>query len=130
MILIVIGLAAVDFVTGIIKATVLEKVSSKTMRTGGLKKAAEILIMTAFCGLEVGLEQLCIYYGSGEELGKIVGLISAVAVFIYISIMEIVSILENYAAIYPEAHWAKRIIKKLQNIEISDDEIDTESEVK
>jgi phage-related holin len=67
MILIVIGLAAVDFVTGIIKATVLEKVSSKTMRTGGLKKAAEILIMTAFCGLEVGLEQLCIYYGSGED---------------------------------------------------------------
>jgi len=43
-------------------------------------------------------------------------------VFIYIAIMEFVSVLENYAAINPEAAWVVKVTKKLKNIEYLDKE--------
>ena len=58
MIAVVIGLAAADFITGIIKGYVTNSLSSTKMRKGGLNKLAEIIIMTAVCGLEIGIKML------------------------------------------------------------------------
>lgn len=115
MILIVFGMAFADFITGTIKAHVKNDWCSKVMRIGGLHKLAEIVIMTAFCGLEIGIEQLGKYYGA-EQFASITGCCAAVVVFVYIVLMEIVSILENYAEIEPNATWCKKITKKLRGV--------------
>ncbi len=119
MILIIIGLAAVDFVTGWAKAYVKNSVSSSRMRKGGVNKLCEILVMCTACGLDIGIEFLGAYY-QASELAGITGAIAAIAIFGYITVMELVSILENYAAINPDAAWAARIIKKLQNFNKED----------
>ena len=51
MLTIVIGLAAADFITGIIKAACKNDISSKVMRIGGLHKICEIIVMAVACGL-------------------------------------------------------------------------------
>ncbi|MDE7097698.1 MAG: phage holin family protein, partial [Ruminococcus sp.] len=51
MLLIIIGLALADYITGLIKAYCTNSLSSKKMRTGGLNKLSEIIVMTASCGL-------------------------------------------------------------------------------
>ncbi|MDE5769274.1 MAG: phage holin family protein [Oscillospiraceae bacterium] len=114
MIFIITGLAVVDYLTGIIKAYCKNVISSRSMRIGGLHKLAEILIMTASCGLEIGINVLGNYYNA-TEFSIITGAVTAICVFIYITIMEIVSIFENYAEINPEAQWAAKIIKRLKN---------------
>lgn len=119
MILIVFGMAFADFITGTIKASVKNDWCSKVMRIGGLHKLAEIVIMTAFCGLEIGIEQLGKYYNA-EQFASITGCVAAVVVFVYIVLMEVVSILENYAEIEPNATWCRGIIRKLRGV--SDDE--------
>lgn len=121
MILIVLGLAFVDFLTGYIKAWIQGKTSSKAMRIGGLHKASELLIMTAAVGLTVGLEKLGEYYND-TRLTSLAGMFTALTVFVYITIMELASILENFAAITPEASWARKILERLKKYE------DTESE--
>ena len=118
MITVVLGLAIADFVTGIIKAYITRKLSSSKMRKGGLNKIAEIIIMTATCWLEIGIKALGRYYGDKpEKLTQIAGTIAAIAVFGYIALMEMLSMLENYCVINPNALWAKRIVKRLKNIE-------------
>lgn len=115
MITIVLGLALADIITGWIKAHVNDDYSSKVMRKGGLNKVGEIVIMTVFCGLEIGIRYLGHYYDS-EILAKVTGGIAAVGAFFYIAVMEMISILENYAESNPEA--AKRIrplLKKLRS---------------
>lgn len=114
MITIVIGLAVVDFATGIIKAYVMHDISSRKMRTGGLNKITEIVVMATACGLEIGIGMLGRYYQSAELAG-IAGTVAAGAVFTYIVLMELVSILENYGEISPDAKWVSKIIKKLRN---------------
>lgn len=114
MLSIVIGLALMDFVTGIIKAYVKRDISSEKMRRGGLNKITEILVMTTACGLEIGISMLGQYYQT-PELAGIAGTVTAGAVFTYIILMEIVSILENYGEISPDATWVSKIIKKLRN---------------
>lgn len=114
MLLIVIGLALADYLTGIIKAYCNNGISSSKMRKGGLNKLAEIIVMTASCGLDIGINALGRYY-EAVELSEIAGTITAVIVFAYISIMEIVSIFENYAEINPDAQWALKIVKRLKN---------------
>ena len=114
MITIVIGLAVVDFATGIIKAYVQRDISSRKMRTGGLNKITEIVVMATACGLEIGIGMLGRYYQSAELAG-IAGTVAAGAVFTYIVLMELVSILENYGEISPDAKWVSKIIKKLRN---------------
>lgn len=113
MILIVIGAAATDFITGYIKAYCKDDVKSSKMRKGGLNKLGEIVIMTAVCGLDIGLEKLGQYYNH-SELSSIAGLVTAVLVFTYIVLMEIVSVLENFAAINPEAAWITKLIEKFK----------------
>lgn len=128
MITIVIGLAAADFVTGWIKAYIKKDLSSTKMRIGGLHKLAEILIMCTACGLEIGLEMLGKYYSVGsdgetaQKLATVSGMVAALIFFAYIIVMELTSILENYAEIDPSAKWAKWIVKKLRIIQQKEDE--------
>ena len=116
MFLIVLGLAFADFVTGYIKAKCADKVSSKAMRIGGLHKIAELVIMGTAIGLTVGLDMLGRYY-SDTRLTDIAGMFTALSVFLYITAMEIISILENFAAVTPEAAWARKILKRMKNYE-------------
>ena len=115
MIGMVVGLAAADFITGIIKGYVTRKLSSNIMRKGGLNKIAEIVIMTAVCGLEIGMDALGKYYGEKPaEFAALTGTVTAIAVFSYIVLMELLSMLENYTVINPKAVWAKKIVKRLK----------------
>ena len=115
MLTIVLGLALADFVTGIIKGYVTGKLSSAKMRRGGLNKICELIVMVTACGLEIGIRRLGTYYSS-NVLAGITSAVAAIAVFIYIAIMEIISILENYAEINPQAAgWIKAILRRLKN---------------
>ncbi|MBQ8758192.1 MAG: phage holin family protein [Clostridia bacterium] len=117
MFCIVVGLALSDFVTGFIKACVTNSVESSKMRKGGLNKLSELVVMATACGLEVGVEMLGRNSG-GEELAKVTGLVCASAIFGYIAFMEVISILENYAAINPQANgWISKLIKRLKSKE-------------
>lgn len=121
MLVIVIGLAAVDFITGLIKAAVKNDVSSKKMRTGGLNKICEILVMLTACGLEIGIEVLGGYY-QAPTLARIAGVVAAGLIFTYIVAMEIVSILENYGEVNPEARWIRFVVKKLRIFQQKEEE--------
>lgn len=116
MILIIIGLAAVDFLTGWMKAYIKNDVSSSKMRKGGVNKLCEIVVMCTACGLDIGIGFLGDYYQT-QELAGITGAIAAVAVFGYIAVMELVSILENYAEINPDAAWVGKLIQRLRNFD-------------
>lgn len=121
MLLIVVMMAVSDIVTGIIKAYVTDRLRSKSIRIGGLHKIAEIVIMATAIGLEVGVEWLGGYYDAAE-LAQIVGGFTAFATFSVIVAMEIVSVLENYAAINPDAAWVANIIGKLKPEKKKEDE--------
>lgn len=124
MIAIVLGLAIVDFIFGFLKGYVKRNVSSQKMRQGGVNKLCELLIMLTACGLEIGIQALGQYYASGslEIFTKIMGVLAALAVCGYITLMEIVSILENYAEINPNAKWVRRILKFLKVVESEEEE--------
>lgn len=121
MLTIVLGMAVTDFLTGIIKGYVNNDLSSAKMRKGGLNKIAEILVMASSCGLEIGIKKLGNYY-SAESLARITGAVTAVLVFGYIVIMEIISILENYAEINSEARWVKDLLKRLKSVKEENDD--------
>lgn len=115
MLAIVTGLAISDFVLGIIKGYVTRTLSSKIMRKGGLNKLSEIIIMTTVCGLEIGINALGKYYGDkASGIASILGVVTAGGVLFYIVLMELLSMLENYSIINPNAKWAKRFIKRLK----------------
>lgn len=120
MLLIVIGLAASDFLTGFCKAYVLDMISSAKMRKGGVNKFCEIIVMTTAIGITIGFDYLGQYYDS-SKLTDIAGAVTAVSVFGYIVVMEIISILENYAAVNPDARWIRPILKRLKSIENKDE---------
>lgn len=114
MLIIIIGLALADYITGIIKAYCTNSLSSSKMRKGGLNKLSEIIVMTVSCGLDIGIKMLGNYYES-PEIAAVAGTLTASLVFAYIVIMEIVSIFENYAEINPDAQWTLKIIKRLKD---------------
>lgn len=129
MLTVVLGLAIADFITGIIKGYVTRTLSSDKMRKGGLNKIAEIIIMSVACGLEIGIRALGHYYGDKpEELTRIAGALTATAVFGYIVIMEVLSMLENYCEINPSALWAKKIVKRLKNIQENEEKEEEEKD--
>ena len=116
MLAIVLGLALSDFVTGIIKGYVTGQLSSTKMRRGGLNKVCELVVMSTACGLEIGIRALGEYYAS-DTLAVITGAVTAIAVFVYIVIMELISILENYAEIDTQsAGWIHKLLKRLKNV--------------
>lgn len=114
MLAIVLGLAVSDFITGVIKGYVKSELSSSKMRRGGVNKLCELVVMATACGLELGITALGHYYDS-NTLASVTGTVTATAVFVYITIMELVSILENYSAINTEASWAEKLISRLKN---------------
>ena len=113
MFIIVIGLSLSDILTGWIKAHVSSDYHSGTMRKGLYRKVAEWLIMGTSIGFEIGLTMLGKYYQS-EQIANIAGAITAISVFVYISVMEIISIFENFGEINPEMSWIKPILKRLR----------------
>ena len=84
--------------------------------------------MGVACGLEIGLSMLGRYYSEGSEgavaqkLAAVSGMVTSLLVFLYILVMELISILENYAEINPEARWAKWIVKKLRVFQQKEEE--------
>lgn len=119
MLTIVLGLAFADFITGIIKAYVKNDLSSSKMRQGGLNKICEIIVMAVACGLEIGVEMLGAYYQAAETTA-ILGAVTAIVVFTYISLMELISILENYGEISQDAVWVRKIINRLRQFRIEE----------
>ncbi len=116
MLLIVIGLALADYITGLIKAYCTNTLCSAKMRKGGLNKLGEIIVMLTACGLDIGIHALGRYY-QAAQLSDIAGAVTAALVFAYITIMEVISIFENYAEINPEAQgWALKLVRKLKNV--------------
>lgn len=113
MLLIVVGMALTDFATGYIKAYVTNTINSRKMRIGGLNKVCEIFVMGSAIGLNIGLEQLGVYYDS-KQLTEISGAVTAIGVFTYIVLMEIVSVLENLSEIFPDAAWIGKLIKRFR----------------
>ena len=128
MITIVVGLAAADFITGILKAYCKNDVASKAMRLGGIHKIAEVIVMSVACGLEIGLQMLGRYYSVGadgeiaQKLAAVSGMVASMLVFLYIVVMELISILENYSEINPQAKWAVHIIKNLRVFQEKEEE--------
>ena len=120
MLAIVLGLAVADFATGLIKGYITHQLNSAKMRSGGLNKICELIIMATVCGLEIGINKLGAYYES-PALASITGTVAAIVVFGYIVIMELISILENYAEIEPDAIWISRILKRLKNVNDKED---------
>ena len=121
MLIIVIGLALSDFITGFIKAYIKNEVNSSKMRKGGVNKIGEIVVMATVCGLEIGVRALGSYYNA-ENLAKIAGAVAAVGVFGYIVLMELVSILENYAETNKDAVWVRKLLKRLKNVSEEENE--------
>lgn len=120
MFIIVVGLSLSDVFTGWIKAHVTSDYHSGTMRKGMYRKVAEWLIMLTSIGLEIGLKMLGEYYQS-EQLANFAGTVTAISIFVYISVMEIISILENFGEINPEMSWIKPFLKKLRKYTNDDD---------
>ena len=121
MFLIVVGLSLSDILTGWIKAHVASDYHSGTMRKGLYRKVAEWLIMLTASGLEIGLKLLGEYYHS-EQLANFAGAVTAISIFVYISVMEVISILENFGEINPEMTWIKPVLQKLGKFSDSDKE--------
>lgn len=116
MMIIVAWLAIADFITGLIKAYVTGTLNSTKMRKGGVNKVGELIVMTTGCGLEAGIKALGRYYDTSQELAAITGTAAAILVFSYIVIMEVISILENYAEINPDsAGWITKLLKRLKS---------------
>ena len=116
MMIIVAWLAIADFITGMIKAYVTGTLSSSKMRKGGVNKVGELIVMTTACGLEAGIKALGRFYDTSQELAAVTGTVTAVLIFTYIVVMEVVSILENYAEINPDsAGWITRLLNRLKN---------------
>lgn len=118
MMIIVTWLAIADFVTGMIKAYVTGTLNSTKMRKGGVNKVGELVVMTTACGLEAGINQLSQYYDISKELASITGTATAIIIFSYITVMEVVSILENFAEINPDASkWINKLLKNIRDHE-------------
>ena len=126
MFLVVLGLAVADFATGIIKGIVQNgKPDSRKMRIGGLHKLSELVVMGAAVGLKIGLEQLSVYHVDDPHLVVVACTFTVGSVFGYIVLMEIISILENYAEINPDTEWAKKYLKVLKKEAEDSDKTDT-----
>lgn len=76
--------------------------------------------MACAIGLQIGLNYIGKYYDC-EQLAEITGVVSALSVFCYLTVQELISILENYCESNPDAAGAKHLIKKLKKFNDDDD---------
>ena len=84
--------------------------------------------MAVSCGLEIGIEKLGNYL-EATVLANVTGTVAAGVVFAYIVIMELISILENYGEISPDAVWVRGIVRRLRSIERKDEQnVQTETD--
>lgn len=90
--IIVAGFILFDIITGICKALYNGNFNSSVMREGGFHKASEILAVVGATLIEYSTRYI--------SLGVEVPVVNVVVV--YICVMEIISIIENLAAINPE----------------------------
>ena len=126
MMIIVAWLAIADFITGMIKAYITGSLNSTKMRKGGMNKVGELVVMTTGCGLEAGIKALGRYYDVSHELAAITGTVTALLIFGYIALMEVISILENFAEINPKSSgWVTKLLKRLKD---SDEKKEDEDE--
>ena len=69
--------------------------------------------MAAAIGLDIGLDKLGAYYDS-PRLTDLAGAVTAFGVFFYITLMEVVSVMENFASIRPGTQWLSSLIRRLK----------------
>lgn len=102
-----------DIVTGILKALFRGDINSTALRKGLYHKLSEIIAMVGTGLLEYGIE----YVHLGIEI-PVVNVVS-----VYLCITELVSILENLAAVNPIlAKLFKPYLEKLKDTEGDDDD--------
>lgn len=107
--LIVCGFVLFDIITGIAKAFYEGNFNSTVMRKGGFHKFAELMTLIG-SGL---VQYACNYIEFGIEL-PVVNVVS-----VYISLMELISILENLATMNPEmAKLFKPYLEKLKDKDV------------
>ena len=123
----VLFLAAADFLTGIIKAYLKNDLSCAVMRRGGLCKLCELTVTAAACGLERSIAFLE-RTGGHPLVRAAAGTFTAGLVFAYIVLMELISILENFGGIMPDAAWVHGLIRRLRAIERKESEGNVSSE--
>lgn len=116
MLAIVTGAATLDFITGWANAFITGDVKSSEMRKGGVRKLVEIVIMAGASGLNIAVDKLAEYSNAEGLFSDIVGAFSAYGVCSYILIMEVISILENYCKMNPNAKWAAALSKRLGGV--------------
>lgn len=91
-IIVVLGFILLDIITGIMKAIYNGTFNSTTMREGGWHKAAEILALFVACFAE--------YSQAIFDYGLSIPFVNVVCV--YLSAMELISILENVCEMNPQ----------------------------
>lgn len=97
-----------DILTGIIKAIYKEGLNSTILRKGLFHKLSEILAVSGAWLFEYGMNYI--------HLGVDIPLVEAVV--IYISIMEIISIIENISSLNPKLEkFFKPFLEKLKSKE-------------
>ena len=102
-----------DILTGLIKAIYKEGLNSTILRKGLFHKLSEILAVAGAWLFEYGMTYI--------NLGIDIPLVEAVV--IYISVMEIISILENISALNPKLEkFFKPFLEKLKDKENKDNE--------
>lgn len=89
---VVLGFILFDIVTGLIKAKHDGSYNSTIMREGGYHKCMEILAVAGSYCLEYAMN----YIDIGIQVPLVTGVVA------YISVMELISIMENMCAVNPE----------------------------
>lgn len=90
--LIVAGFILMDICTGFLKAIYLKQINSTILRKGLFHKLGEVCSLALAYGLEVGAD----YISIGTDVPFVAGVAT------YISVMEIISVIENICEINPD----------------------------
>lgn len=90
--LIVAGFILMDIATGFLKAIYQKKINSTVLRKGLFHKLAEVISIALAYGLELASQ----YFSIGTDVPFVAGVAT------YISIMEIISVMENICEMNPD----------------------------
>lgn len=110
VIYITIALILTDIVSGILKASYQKKLNSKSIKKGGLKKLSSLIIIITCMIIEHGLILLDYQY-----------IPLTLIACIYISIMEVISIIENIQVMNPNIKGLISLIYKILGGNENDD---------
>lgn len=110
VIYITIALILTDIVSGILKAAYQKKLNSKSIKKGGLKKLSSLIIIITCMIIEHGLILLDYQY-----------IPLTLIACIYISIMEVISIIENIQVMNPNIKGLISLIYKILGGNENDD---------